>query len=144
MNEPLLDRHRELFPHFADEIDAFYRQQFRYKKSCADARFPTVGIRRAAIDLYLRFEQSEVAIGHTVVIARIGFRHQRQGHGTRLLAKLVAMSEDYGIRSIGVEQTGPDPSIQNFVRKFGFNNHVDQQNWILPVDSLKERLQQVS
>lgn len=128
MSEPLLDRRRELFPHFADEIDAFYRQQFRYKNRCANARFPTVDISRAAIDLYLRFQQSETEIGHTVVIARIGFRDQRQGHGTRLLEKLVAMSEDYDISSIGVEQTGPDPSIQNFVRKFSFSNHIDQRN----------------
>lgn len=140
MNDVFQDKREDLFPRFADEIDTFYRAQFRYKSQCSHPRFPTVGINRAAVDLYLRFNASEIGSGNTVVIARIGFRAQRRGHGTRLLAKLAEMADRYDVTSIGVEQTGPDPSIQNFVRKFGFQNHINHENWIASVDVLKERL----
>lgn len=134
---------RAMFPRFAAEIDTFYRREFRYKSSCVDPRFPTIGINRAAVDLYLRFNDSDIGPGKTVVIARIGFRAQRRGHGTRLLSKLVGMADRYGITSIGVEQTGSDPRIQNFVRKFGFRNHMNESNWIVSVDALRKCLEQV-
>jgi GNAT superfamily N-acetyltransferase len=76
----------------------------------------------------------------SVVIAKIEFRHRRFGHGTELLEKLVGMSERFGFRSIGIEQTGSDDSIQNFVRKFGFENHRDKRNWLVSVEALKARL----
>jgi len=144
MNDVFHARREELFPRFADEIDAFYRAKFRYRSRCANPRFPTVDIHRAAVRLYLRFNASETGPGITVIIAVIEFRDRRRGHGTQLLAKLVEMADRYGITSVGVEQTGPDPSIQNFVRKFGFKNHIDERNWIVAVDTLKERLPSTS
>lgn len=134
----------ELFPHFAVEIDAFYRAEFRYRSRCAKPRFPTVDINRAAVRLYLRFTASEIGPGNTVVIAAIEFRNQRRGHGTRLLAKLVEIANSYDITSVGVEQTSCMSGIQNFARKFGFKNHINERNWIVSVDMLKERLGKVA
>lgn len=135
---------RQLFPHFADEIDAFYRAEFRYRSRCANPRFPNVDINRVAVRLYLRFTASKIAPGNTVVIAVIGFRDQRRGHGTRLLAKLVEIANRYDITSIGVEQTSSKPGIQNFLRKFGFKNHIDDRNWIVSIEMLREHLVQAS
>lgn len=135
---------RELFPFFAEEIDAFYRAEFRYRSKCANPRFPTVDIHRAAVRLYLRFKVSEIGSGNTVVIAAIGFREQRRGHGTRLLAKLVEISNQYGITSIGVEQTSFEPGIQNFLRKFGFQNHINERNWIVSVDMLRDHFERAA
>lgn len=144
MNNVFHTEREELFLPFADEIDAFYRAKFRYKSRCVHPRFPTVNIRRAAVYLYLRFNSSEIGPGNAVVIAAIEFREQRRGHGSQLLAKLVEMADRYGITSVGVEQTSSKPCIQNFVRKFGFKNHINDRNWIVPLDTLKEHLAQVA
>jgi GNAT superfamily N-acetyltransferase len=135
---------RQLFPHFAEEIDTFYRAEFRYRSRCANPRFPTVDINRVAVRLYLRFTASKIGPGNTVVIAVIGFRDQRRGHGTRLLAKLVEIANRYDITSIGVEQTSSKPGIQNFLKKFGFKNHIDDRNWIVSIEMLREHLVQAS
>lgn len=135
---------RELFPHFAEEIDTFYRAEFRYRSRCVNPRFPTVDINRVAVRLYLRFTASRIGPGNTVVIAVIGFRDQRRGHGTRLLAKLVEIANRYDITSIGVEQTSSKPGIQNFVRKFGFTNHINEQNWIVSIEMLRQHFAQAS
>jgi ribosomal protein S18 acetylase RimI-like enzyme len=71
------------------------------------------------------------------VIAAIGFE---RGHGTRLLRKFIELAERYEVAYIGIEQTGPDESIQNFVRKFGFSEYRNERNWLVRVDDLSELL----
>lgn len=131
------------FDRFAEDIDAYCRQRYGLKRQCVDARHPTVGVLRAAVDLYLRFHVGESWPVGSVVIARIGFRATRRGHGTALLQKLVEMAPTYGYQTIEIEQTGPDASIQNFVRKFGFTNTFNERNWIVPVSRLRELLSHV-
>ena len=133
--------HKRLtFTQFANEIDAYLRERFRYKSRCAHARYPTVDVRRAAVTLYLRFRVGDSWSVGSVVIAVIEFRKQRRGHGTALLSKLVEMSSTYGYQNIEIEQTGEDVSIQDFVRKFGFTNSFDKQNWTIPVSQLRNVL----
>jgi hypothetical protein len=134
---------RELFLYFAEEIDVFYRAEFRYRSRCANPRFPTIDINRVAVRLYLRFTALKIGPGNTVVIAVIGFRGERRGHGTRLLAKLVEIANRYDITSVGIEQTSSEPGIQNFVRKFDFTNYIDARNWIVSIEMLREHLAQV-
>lgn len=50
------------------------------------------------------------------------------------------MSSTYGYQNIEIEQTGKDASIQAFVRKFGFSNSFDEQNWIISVSQLRDLL----
>lgn len=132
---------QELFLRFAHEIERFYQERFFYKRSCATPRFPTVDIIRAPVRIYLRFLPGEFGPEDSVVIANIEFRDRRRGYGTELLAKLVEMSCRYGLNSIGIEQTGLDESIQIFVRKFGFENHVNKRNWLISVENLRARLE---
>jgi GNAT superfamily N-acetyltransferase len=136
----VVNNDRLLFKQFTEEIDAFYRERFRYKSRCTNGRFPTVDINRVAVCLYLRFKYGDSWPYNTLVIASISFRDQRRGHGRALLAKLVEMSGRYGYTSIAIEQTSSGESIQSFVRKFGFANHLNSRNWITPVSSLTERL----
>jgi hypothetical protein len=140
MNGSVLDEREQLFMPFAAEIDDFYRDKFGYKTSCASPRFPTVDVKRSAVQLYLRFRPGGFWPDDSVVIASIGFQKQRCGHGTELLKKLVEMSDRYELRSIGIEQTGASESIQNFVRKFEFKNHRNDRNWLVSVQALKEIL----
>ncbi len=129
-----------LFFAFAAEIDDFYRGVFRYKTSCAHARYPTVDISRTPVQLYLRFRPGGFWPNDSVVIARIGFQNMHRGHGTALLRKLVELSDRYGLTSIGIEQTGPHESINNFVRKFGFAQHRNERNWLAEIDDLRSLL----
>lgn len=128
------------FNRFAQEIDAYCRQRYGLKRQCTDPRYPTLGVQRKAIELYLRFRVVDGWPEPSVVIARIGFHDKHRGHGTALLDKLVQMAPTYGHRHIEVEQTGPDIGVQNFVRKFGFTNTSDERNWIAPVDQLRDLL----
>ncbi|AQR69561.1 hypothetical protein BZG29_15385 [Janthinobacterium sp. LM6] len=128
------------FTQFSDEIDTYFRKRFHYKSRCAYARHPTVDIRRAAVKLYLRFRVGDSWPVGSIVIAVIGFRNQRRGQGRALLNKLVEMSSTYGYQNIEIEQTGTDVSIQAFVRKFGFTNSFDKQNWIISVNQLRDLL----
>jgi GNAT superfamily N-acetyltransferase len=128
------------FTQFAEEIDAYCRNRYRYKSRCVYARHPTVDVRRAAIRLYLRFRVGDSWPVGSVVIAVIEFQTQRRGHGRALLSKLVEMSSTYGYENIEIEQTRKGASIQGFVRKFGFANSFDERNWIVPVDQLRNLL----
>lgn len=130
----------DAFYEFAADIDAFYRARYRYKRRCAFARYPTVDVRRAALNLYLRFNVGQRSDEASIVIARIGFQKQRRCEGTALLAKLVELAPRYGYVTVEIEQTGPDLSIQNFVRKFGFRNSFDERNWIVSIEELGSRL----
>ncbi|WP_143054589.1 GNAT family N-acetyltransferase [Massilia timonae] len=130
----------EGFDAFSDDIDMFCRQQFGYKRRCASGMPPTVSVNRKAADLYLRFRPGGFWPRDSVVIARIGFAQQRRGHGTALLAKLVELADQYNVTSIGIEQTNPQPSIQNFVRKYGFASYRNDRNWLVSIDILTSKL----
>lgn len=136
--EDLLTFHR-----FASDIDAYCRQRCGFKRQCIDARHPTVGVTRTAVNLYLRYRVGDSWPIGSVVIAVIRFQEKRRGHGTSLLRKLVEMAPIYGYQNIEVEQTGSDISMQRFVRKFGFTNTFDERNWIAPVSQLRELLSSV-
>lgn len=143
MSVSISGKKKQLFLPFAKEIDEYYRDKFGYKTQCAWPRYPTVDISRAPLRLYLRFRPGGFWPDDSVVIASIEFRKQRRGHGAELLKKFVEMSDRYELNSVGIEQTGPDESIQNFVRKFGFENHRNDQNWLVSVSRLKEILASV-
>jgi ribosomal protein S18 acetylase RimI-like enzyme len=125
------------FIRFAQEIDKYCRSRYRFKSQCAHPRYPTVDVSRAAVRLYLRFRVGDSWPVGSVVIAAIQFQSRRRGHGKALLNKLVDMSTTYGYQTIEIEQTSDDASIQNFVKKFGFTNSFDEQNWIVTVERLR-------
>lgn len=125
-----------LYEPFADEIDTFCRKQFGYESRCAHPAFPTIMINHTAVPLYLRFRPDGFWPSDSVVIASIGFEKQRRGYGRELLSKLVEMSDRYGFKSIGIEQTGQSENIKNFVRKFNFVAYRNEKNWLVSVDVL--------
>lgn len=132
------------FASFADQLDVYCRERYKYKSKCVFARYHTVDVGRAAVEFYLRFRVGASWPDGSVVIARIAFRKQRRGNGKALLEQLVKMAPFYGYRNVEVEQTGDDPSIQAFVRKFGFINSSDERNWITSVDQLRDVLASMS
>lgn len=128
---------------FSNELSRYLLSRLNYQEGCNVSLSGTVCAYSETVDLYLRFPpNSGDWPTNTLVIARIGFHDQRVGHGTSFLQFLVKQSGIYGYADIGVEQTHPGDSIQNFVRKHGFNALDDNRNWIVSVRELSERLPQ--
>src|SRR5689334_18523389 len=92
-----------------NEISALVRrfatEKFGYKRvyvssAALSSRMPqasvTITLRKSLIDLYLRFGKYVFAAHKDkkyIVIARIGFKKQKNGHGTTLLKELCIFGE---------------------------------------------------
>lgn len=126
---------------FLSEFDEYVRSRYRCNTTCV---FPgganTIDVRLQPISVYLRFKPLHHWPANSIVIANIGFYEQRKGHGVALLKFLAETTPKYGIQSVGVEQTHGGDNIQGFVRKFGFSQYLDEKNWLISIEALKERL----
>ncbi|MFW2023227.1 GNAT family N-acetyltransferase [Acinetobacter baumannii] len=90
------------------------------------------------IDLYLRFGKYPLA-DHgdkkCIIVARIGFRKQKNGYGTTLLKELCIFGERFGYEYLEVEC--PNPDCQVFMKKLGFKDA-----FYLPINQLKNSIQE--
>lgn len=88
-------------------------------------------------DLYLRFgDCRHAAPDHkSIVVARIGFRQTKRGHGTELLKVLCMFGQRFGYEFLQVEC--PNPDCQAFMRKLGFKD-----THILPIGELRNSIQE--
>lgn len=88
-------------------------------------------------DLYLRFGEyafAEHKDKKYIVVARIGFKKQKHGHGTALLKELCIFGEKFGYEYLEVER--PNQDCQAFMKKLGFKDE-----FYLPIDQLKKSIQ---
>ncbi len=132
---------KNLCSEFTNELDQFVRQRFRYvSKSARLGMSNTIDVRRVPVSLYLRFRPLAFWPTDSIVIARIEFSRERKGHGRALLQFFVDASATYGVRSIGLEQTHDGDNIQGFARKFGFLPYKNEDNWLVSIDTLREKL----
>lgn len=134
---------------FSEEINEDLKQRFGYKRRCADfdPTGDTIHAKAKKMDIYLRFPENFRRwheMSGILVVARIGFAEQRKGHGTWLLELLSRLAPKYGYKSIAIESTNHKESIQNFVRKFGFEafpeGDTSQSNWIISINDLNAEL----
>lgn len=132
---------------FADELDIWLRQRFKYRSQIAHCGISnTIHVRTVKVSLYLRLIQHTSSLwpSHTLVIARIEFREQNQGHGTAFLKFLVCQSKRINYANIGVEAAGDDEGIQRYCQRF-FLKHPESStsklNWIAPIDHISSTLE---
>lgn len=89
-------------------------------------------------DLYLRFGKYAFA-NHKdkkyIVVARIGFKNEKNGHGTALLKELCNFGEKFGYEYSQIEC--PNKNCQAFMKKLGFKDE-----FYLPIDQLKKSIQE--
>lgn len=88
-------------------------------------------------DLYIRFGDCRIAAPDhkSIVVARIGFRQKKRGHGTELLKVLCIFGQRFGYEFLQVEC--PNPDCLEFMRKLGFKD-----THILPIGELRKSIQE--
>lgn len=117
-------------------IDTYLMKRFKY---CLSLVYLTpdniVTTRRnSRIDLYLRIRKIESLFPpDCLIIARIGFRKERIGHGTHFVRFLAKIALKYGFKHIGIESTNEKSRI--FAEKLGFQP-IDGSNYAVSVENL--------
>lgn len=97
-----------------------------------------VALSKSRIDLYLRFgiySRNDHKDKKYIVVARIGFKNPKNGHGTALLKELCNFGEKFGYEYLEVEC--PNQDCQAFMKKLGFKDE-----FYLPIDQLKKSIQE--
>lgn len=122
-----------------NDLNEFLTVQFSYR--LAPASFSvlnnTIDARRKKFDLYFRFKPSyKPWRENCLVLARIGFKSTRVGHGTALLKFIVSVSDRYSILEIGIEQSNHNSAL--FAKHYGFSE-IYEKHWSISVEKLKAR-----
>lgn len=97
-----------------------------------------IALHKNLVDLYLRFGKYAFADHKDkkgIIVARIGFKKQKNGYGTILLKELCKFGEKFGYEYLEVEC--PNPDCQAFMKKLGFKDE-----FYLPIDQLKKSIQE--
>lgn len=120
---------------------------FNYKspsaKICDPVSRPANNFRiitnKKKFDLYFRFGETWVKDGEkTIVIARIGFEKRRVGYGTSLLKLLTEIAIKFDYKYIAIESVNANS--RAFAKKFGFEEHMNNNNYIIFVNKLASGL----
>ncbi|MCH7337564.1 GNAT family N-acetyltransferase [Acinetobacter sp. NIPH 2699] len=97
-----------------------------------------IALNKSLIDLYLRFGKYAYAVHKDkkyIVVARIGFRKNKNGYGTALLKELCLFGEKLGYEYLEIEC--PNQDCQAFMKKLGFKDE-----FYLPINQLKRSIQE--
>ncbi|MGF1715994.1 hypothetical protein L4D08_14025 [Photobacterium chitinilyticum] len=124
---------------FCRDLNVYLMERFGYKTCPATSNMFTVDASRKLFDLYFRFKpNTDLWKPDTIVIAKIGFKHTRIGHGTDLLKFIVKVSNKYQTNKVGIE--GANDNLADFAKKLGFRE-VNNKQWIIDITELKVSLE---
>ena len=118
------------------DIDCYLMERFKYRKSLVSLTVDDViaTLRNSRIDLYLRIRRVESKFPpDCLIIARLGFRKERIGHGTHFLRFLTEIARMYSFNYIGIECANAKSSA--FAKKLGFYS-IDGENYTIAVINL--------
>lgn len=118
------------------EIDNYLMRRFKYRLSLVSLTPDNILTtrRNSRIDLYLRIRRKESLFPpDCLIIARIGFKKERIGHGTHFVRLLSGIALKYGYKHIGIESTNERSS--SFAEKLGFYS-IDGSNYAVSVENL--------
>ncbi|MDC4876204.1 GNAT family N-acetyltransferase [Acinetobacter baumannii] len=128
-------------------VRKFAIEKFGYKRvyvssTALNSRMPqvsvTITLRQSLVDLYLRFGKYAFADQKDkkyIVVARIGFKKQKNGYGTALLKELCNFGNKFGYEYLQIEC--PNKECQAFMKKLGFKDE-----FYLPIDQLKKSIKE--
>ncbi|MDC4794226.1 GNAT family N-acetyltransferase [Acinetobacter baumannii] len=128
-------------------VRRFATEQFKYSRMRISSpelirKMPqprvNIALNKSLIDLYLRFGKYPLADHKDkkcIIVARIGFKKQKNGYGTALLKELCIFGEKFGYEYLEVEC--PNPNCQAFMKKLGFKDA-----FYLPINQLKNSIQE--
>lgn len=118
------------------EIDNYLMKRFGYRRSLVSLTPDNILTtrRNSRIDLYLRIRRIESLFPpDCLIIARIGFKKERVGHGSHFVRFLSEIALKYGYKHIGIESTNRKSS--SFAEKLGFRS-IDGSNYAVSVEKL--------
>lgn len=119
-----------------NEIDIYLMERFKLRVSLVYLTFDNVVTtrRNKRVDLYLRIRRVEsIFPPDCLIIARIGFRKERIGHGTHFVRFLSEIALKYGFKHIGIESVNEKSS--SFAKKLGFYS-IDGFNYAVSIENL--------
>jgi len=129
------------FEEIRKEVEMYLMERFKYRQPFVYLTISNVVAtrQRVKIDLYLRICRIKGLFPHDcLIIARIGFREERIGHGTHFVHFLTKIAVKYGFKHIGIEST--NEKSKEFAEKLGFHS-IDGSNYVATTDSLIEYFQ---
>lgn len=118
------------------EIDIYLMKRFKYRLPLVYLTPDNIIVtrRNSRVDLYLRIRRIESLFPpDCLIIARIGFRKERSGHGSHFVRFLSEIALKYGFKYIGIESVN-EKSI-GFAEKSGFYQ-IDRFNYAVSVENL--------
>lgn len=118
------------------EIDIYLMERVRYRLSLVYLTPDNIITtrRNSRIDLYLRIRRVESLFPpDCLIIARIGFKKERIGHGTHFIRFLAEIALKYGFKYIGIEST--NEKSQSFAKKLGFHS-IDGSNYAVSIENV--------
>lgn len=134
--------------HLMSQLTPFLMQNFGYSERWVK-RYLNVGLGATLnaftlkYDLYFRlFPKPETGWPReTLVLARIGFKDTRKGHGRRLLTLITELASEIGYQHIAIESANDNSSA--FGKRFGLQPMDDRgSNWIGSVGDVQRALTQ--
>jgi len=118
------------------EIDNYLMERFKYRLSLLYLTPDNIIVCRriSRVDLYLRIRKIESLFPpNCLIIARIGFKKERVGHGTDFVHFLTEIAVRYGFKHIGIESV--NEKSYSFAEKLGFQS-IDGSNYVALVADL--------
>lgn len=130
----------ELIPYLAEFILDRFNYKARYVQQRLWRSFGTVSAFTRQYDLYFRMflKPQEFWPRECLVLARIGFKQQRVGHGRALVELLVDLAPKFGYRYLAVECANANASA--FAERLGFTPYENRRHWIGSVTAIQKAL----
>lgn len=130
------------------ELAPFLVKNFGYKERYVKQHLSrglaaTINAYTLKYDIYLRLFPSPKAgwPRETLVLARIGFKDERKGHGRRLLKLITGLASEIGYKHIAIECANENSSA--FGKRFGLQPMDERErNWIGSVVDVQRALEQ--
>ncbi|MEE1949263.1 hypothetical protein V0R48_09780 [Pseudomonas alcaligenes] len=128
---------------FAALLTDYLKERFNYKRPSVRLGISSCSVvaQTAQYDLYFRVTPPDMRDwnSNTLVVARLGFREQRQGHGRDLLRFIVDLASKLPFTHIGIEQANPNAVA--FGAKFGFAQYGTGKDLLAPVEEVRKNLE---
>jgi len=124
-----------------EAIDIYLMKRFKYRCSLVYLTPDNIVMtrRNSRVNLYLRIRRKESLFpSDCLIIARIGFKKERIGHGFHFVRFLTGIALKYGYKHIGIEST--NEKSRSFAEKLDFQS-IDDSNYVIAVNSLIDYFQ---
>lgn len=134
----------ELVTYLSEFILGRFSYKSRYVQQQVSSSFGTVVSRTKQFDLYFRLfaKPDDIYPRDCLVIARIGFKQQRAGHGQALIEYLLKLAPKIGYRHIGIECANARSSA--FAERLGFTPYDARRHWVGTVRGIRKAISEKS